>query len=226
MASNKSSIDDIVVVSNWPSHREHTWKAPTTIAYAHENEKIKRNQWGFEVTPGLKQYTWTKLLLDRKAQLTQHDDPLLRDLYGDGLLKLPDHKTAQDVAEDYLRELYKFTVSKLESELSPEVFRTMPMECWITMPAIWSHQAQGATQQAAKNAGFGSRPFDEVNMITEPEAAALVAMKPHLGLRAIDPIQVRDQPIASNSVRCLSAMQPRETILVCDCGGGTVVSLK
>jgi molecular chaperone DnaK (HSP70) len=122
--------------------------------------------------------------------MTQFDDPRLREMYGDGFLKLPHGKTAQDVTEDYLRELYKFTVQKLEQELGVDVFRTMPMEVWITYPAIWSVKATEATKAAAKAAGFGSRLFDTFNMITEPEAAALVAMKPHLGLKAIDPVQV------------------------------------
>lgn len=179
-----------MVISRWPNHRDHTWKAPTTIAYAAENQqKLSRDHWGFEVTHDLKQYTWTKLLLDKDVDMTQFDDPRLREMYGDGFLKLPHGKTAQDVTEDYLRGLYNFTVQKLEQELGSAV-RTMPMEVWMTYPAIWSVKATEATKAAAKAAGFGSRPSDTFNMTTEPEAAALVAMKPHLGLEAIDPVQV------------------------------------
>jgi hypothetical protein len=179
-----------VVVSKWPNHRDNTWKAPTTIAYASENQKLTRNHWGFETTRGLKQYVWTKLLLDKNADLTEFDDPLLKEMYGCGFLTLPDGKSAKDVAEDYLRELYKYTIQVLERELSAETLRTMPMECWITTPAIWTHGAQSATLEAAKAAGFGSRPNDIVNTISEPEAAALTVLKPHLGPNSIDPVQV------------------------------------
>lgn len=191
--SNKKSVDDIVVIARWPNHRDNSWKAPTSIAYATENAgRIQRNHWGFEVAHGLRQYVWTKLLLDRDVDLTEFDDPHLREMYGDGFLKLPQGKTAQDVAEDYLRELYLFTMQKLEQEFGAEVVRTMAMECWITYPAIWSVKAVEATRVAANRAGFASRPSDTLNMITEPEAAALVAMKPHLGLTAIDPIKASD----------------------------------
>lgn len=179
-----------MVISKWPNHKERSWKAPTTIAYAAENQRLLRNHWGFETSRGLKQYAWTKLLLDKNADLTEFDDPLLREMYGNGFMTLPDGKTAKDVATDYLRELYKHTMQILEGQITPEILRTMPMECWITTPAIWSHGAQSATLEAAKAAGFGSRPNDTVNTISEPEAAALTALKPHLGPKSLDPVQV------------------------------------
>jgi hypothetical protein len=180
------------LITTWPDHRFTEWKTPTRIAYAHENSnKISHAQWGFQVGPGLRSYSWTKLLLDKKVDLTEFDDPLLKDLYGGNLLTLPVNKTAQDVCEDFLRELYKYTVQKLEKELSAEVFRRTPMEVWLTMPAIWTDEAKVATRDAAMAAGFGSRTHDTLSLIPEPEAAALAAMKPHLGQTALDPIQVR-----------------------------------
>lgn len=189
MTSNKSS-DDIVIVSKWPNHTGSAWKAPSTIAYSKENPKLDRNHFGFEVGRSHKHYVWTKLLLDGETDLARHDDPLLSQMYGSGFLKLPRNKSAKDVVQDYLRELYLFTMGTLERELTARVVKTMPMECWITMPAIWSDRAQADTRAAAIAAGFGSRSFDRVNMISEPEAAALYALKPHLGPKAIDPVQV------------------------------------
>lgn len=58
------------------------------------------------------------------------------------------------------------------------------------MPAIWSNRAKADTRAAALGAGFGSRPHDEVHMITKPEAAALYALKLYLGRKAIDPLKV------------------------------------
>ncbi|OBT74407.1 hypothetical protein VF21_06831 [Pseudogymnoascus sp. 05NY08] len=78
------------------------------------------------------------------------------------------------------------------------------MECWITLPAIWSDEAKAATLTAAKNAGFGHNPHDEVFTIAEPEAAAIATLKKYA------------EPGALNSIK------ENENILICDCGGGTV----
>lgn len=190
MTTNRTS-DDIVIVTKWPNHRDQSWKTPSVIAYPAENKKLERTFWGYEVGRNHKQYAWTKLLLDKNVKLTEHDDPLLRQMYGaEGFLGLPADKSAKEVVRDYLAELYKHTVSVLVRELSKEVFDSLPMECWITMPAIWSDGAQSATRDAALQAGFGSRPNDSVSMITEPEAAALWALRPYLTEKALDPLKV------------------------------------
>ncbi|OCT47560.1 Hsp70 family protein [Cladophialophora carrionii] len=205
--TSNNTWEDIVIVSAWPGQRDKAWKTPTTIAYANENTKasLTRNQWGFEVTRSLKQYVWTKLLLDKEVDTAQYDDPLLQQMYGSGFLRLPPGKSAKEVAQDYLSELYQYLMLRLEQELgSAALVQAMPMECWITMPAIWGNKAQRDTKEAALAAGFGSRPGDKVNMITEPEAAALYALKPYLVPTALDPLK------------------PGECVLICDCGGGTV----
>ncbi|KAK5076168.1 hypothetical protein LTS08_002678 [Lithohypha guttulata] len=204
VTSNKTS-DDIVIVTRWPNHRDQSWKAPSILAYASENQqKISRNHWGYECTRGLKQYAWTKLLLDQHVRLTEHDDPLLRQMYGaEGFLGLPPNKTAEDVVADFMTEVYRHTMQILERDFA-QILRYLPIEVWVTMPAIWSDAAQNATREAALRAGFGSRPGDSVKMITEPEAAALWALKPYLGPTALDPLK------------------PGEYVLICDCGGGTV----
>ncbi|KAE9368265.1 actin-like ATPase domain-containing protein [Stipitochalara longipes BDJ] len=207
VGSDKSILTDINVIKSWPGYPYVALKAPSVIAYAHEEKnrgKITQNQWGFQVTPKLRSYQWTKLLLDDDIDLTEFDDKSVKELHGDGFLALPRGKTAKDVCADYLAELYKCMMAKLEKELGAHVLGVTPLEIWVTMPAIWSDKAQVATRDAAKKAGFGSRLGDRLFMIPEPEAAALVAMKPHLGFGTLDPIDVG------------------ECILVCDCGGGTV----
>jgi molecular chaperone DnaK (HSP70) len=69
----------------------------------------------------------------------------------------------------------------------------------ITVPAIWSDDAKNLTRLAATRAGI---PGDKLNLITEPEAAALycATMCEELDLRQGD------------------------RFLVCDAGGGTVVN--
>ncbi|GME37476.1 hsp70 family protein [Neofusicoccum parvum] len=204
VTSNESSIDKVEVINQWPGISDTVSKVPTRIAYAAENKNINIDKWGFAVTSSMESYLWTKLLLDRTATTTELDDPALKDLFGKGMMKLPHDKTAKQVCTDYLNGLYNYLVSTLCKRFGSEIYAVTPVECWITIPAIWSDAAKDATRSAAISAGFGSRPFDKVNLITEPEAAALAALKPHLDSETIDPIL------------------PGEDILVCDCGGGTV----
>jgi molecular chaperone DnaK (HSP70) len=72
-------------------------------------------------------------------------------------------------------------------------FNNTPMECWITLPAIWSDEAKDATLQAAKRAGFGNRPGDDVFTIAEPEAAAIATLKKYSGSSSdvFNPVKVR-----------------------------------
>jgi molecular chaperone DnaK (HSP70) len=153
----------------------------------------------------MKSYSWTKLLLDKGADATEFDDPDLQDLVksqGDGLMKLPFHKTPTDVAGDYLWELSKYFMKELEKRISPEILRVTPIEFWFTVPAMWSDKAKDATKQAALKAKFASRPGDKIYMIPEPEAAAVAVLKSltHEGTE--------------------NQIKPNDGVLICDCGVG------
>jgi hypothetical protein len=121
----------------------------------------------------VKSYSWTKLLLDGDAPKGTYDDPALANMSGIGMLRLPHWRNAPGVCEDFLCEMYLYLSTKLQQQMSKATFDMTPMECWITLPAIWSEEAKDATLTAAKNAGFGSRADDEIYTIAEPEAAAV-----------------------------------------------------
>ena len=180
-----------MIIDKWPNYGPSEPKAPTRIAYASENlDKIDEDQWGFSASSGLKSYSWTKLLLDKDASPSSYDDPRLQDLFGSGLMRLPPNKSAGQVCRDYLKGLYAYTVERIEKHIGRDVFNASPVECWITVPAIWLPKAQRATKEAAWKAGFGSRPRDTIHIIPEPEAAALAALKPYTRPDALDAIQV------------------------------------
>ncbi|KAK8190110.1 hsp70-like protein [Phyllosticta capitalensis] len=204
VASNETSADKIEILSQWPGTRHTVSKVPTSIAYASENPHLNADAWGFAVALDSVSYTWTKLLLDGSATIAENDDPALKDLFGKGMMKLPPGKTAKQVCTDYLRGLSEYLSATLCKKFSREVYSITPVELWLTVPAIWSDAAKDATRNAAVAAGFASRSFDRIHVIPEPEAAALAALKPHLSARSLDPII------------------DGETVLVCDCGGGTV----
>jgi len=190
VTTDKSDIDDINIISNWPGELRGAWKTPTRMAYKRENRNIQNNKWGFQVEPKLISYSWTKLLLDRNAVAGEYDDPSLSHLSGHGMMQLPHFRDAPGVCEDFLHEVFLYVSSKLRQQMSEMTYDITPMECWITLPAIWSEEAKDSTLKAAKNAGFGSRPGDEIFTIAEPEAAAIATLKKYSRANALNAVQV------------------------------------
>jgi hypothetical protein len=199
VTTDKSSIADINLISTWPGDGFGSWKTPTRIAYSQENAKISANKWGFEVDPKLKSYSWTKLLLDKNAAVGEHDDPTLSRTEGPGMFQLPSFRDAPGVCEDFLHEMYLFVSKMLRQRMTDLIFDETAMECWITLPAIWSEEAKAATLTACKNAGFGCRPQDEVFTIAEPEAAAIATLKMYAEHNALNPITVTAPAINSRT---------------------------
>lgn len=190
MTTDKSDMNDITVITSWPGEPGSMWKTPTRIAYARQNPQIQKNKWGFEVYPKLVSYSWTKLLLDRNAAVGEHDDPALSKMVGSGMLQLPTFRQASGVCEDFLHEVYDHVSTKLRQQMTDLTFESTPMECWITLPAIWSDEAKDATLTAAKKAGFGNRTGDEVFTIAEPEAAAIATLREYAKVESFNGIKV------------------------------------
>ncbi|KAK7514986.1 uncharacterized protein IWZ02DRAFT_372593 [Phyllosticta citriasiana] len=192
---------DVEIITNWPGASLASQKVPSRIAYEEENMRLSSDKWGYQVTGRMASYSWFKLLLDSNVDRTKFDDVSLLMAYG-GILQLPDWRSPRDVVEDYLGYVCEFATDFLAKRFTEENFRTIPVEVWITVPAIWSDAAKDQTRAAAMAAGFGSRPGDTVKMITEPEAAAIDVLR-----------------MMRNSVHPIAQ---GETFMVCDCGGGTV----
>jgi hypothetical protein len=190
VTTDKRDIDDIVTISTWPGEPRTTWKTPTRIAYKQENVKLSSNKWGFEVHPKLISYSWTKLLLDKNAIAGEFDDPALSNMTGQGMMKVPGFRDASGVCEDFLHEVYEYVSSRLRRQMTDLTYENTPMECWVTLPAIWSEEAKVATLEAARKAGFGNRPEDEIFTIAEPEAAAIATLPMYSGVDAFNPIKV------------------------------------
>jgi molecular chaperone DnaK (HSP70) len=123
----------------------------------------------------------------------------LSELADSGILQLPTFREASGVCEDFLREIYVHVSKKLRQEMTELTWNNTPMECWITLPAIWSDEAKDATSSSAKKAGFGARHDDDVFTIAEPEAAAIATLKSYSMPGAINAIKV--YLISPNNVR-------------------------
>jgi hypothetical protein len=199
VTTDKSDIEDINIITQWPGRPGSSvtsWKTPTRIAYQRENHQLEGDKWGFEVNPKLNSYSWTKLLLDKNATAAQYDDPSIfsnkANPRNPGMMQLPHFRDAPGVCEDYLHKVFEYVSASLRREMTDVTFETTPMECWITLPAIWSDEAKEATLKAAKRAGFGNRPQDEVFTIAEPEAAAFATLKKFTSSRTdvLNPVKV------------------------------------
>jgi hypothetical protein len=122
--------------------------------------------------------------LDELNKASDHDDPLLRQSSGSGILKLPSGKTGEDVSADFLRCLYDHILVHLGGVFGPEIVEETNIDFYLTVPAAWSMEARRATRDAAGRSGIGSRFVDKVQdqllMIDEPEAAAICALKTRL----------------------------------------------
>jgi len=184
--------DQIVVLQNWP-HNLGQWKTPTVISYKSENPHDRQGpdvRWGGGVNSTMISCSWTKLLLDTSTETQDYDDPSLQNAGGSALFHLPPGKSAQQVCQDFLTEIYRHLMQVLNTRY-PVHLAITPIEFHFTMPAIWNDSAQVATKAAATGAGFGSRPFDTISMITEPEAAALAALKEDLSESSPNAAKVR-----------------------------------
>jgi hypothetical protein len=183
----------------WPGTSEQYEKVPSIIAYGEENQALfSGKKWGYEVTPDMKAYSWFKLRIVENEAIGEHDDPLLRQVAGEGLLNLPAGKSADEVCGDYLKLLYTHVLGQIEEEWTGMITNDMRFSFVLTTPAGWADGAKDRIRAAAESAGFGSRPGDSIRMADEPEAAARYSFETGCG-----------RPGASNAfrVRCYTAYQ-------------------
>lgn len=109
-------------------------------------------------------------------------------------------KTALDFASDYLKYVHSYVKDVFFPRQFGNVFlRNQQVSYVITVPAIWKDSAKSLTRQAAVRAGI---PAQNLELITEPEAAALYC-----------------------ATICGEVdLEDGDRFLVCDAGGGTVVT--
>lgn len=189
--STTRSWEHVRLIRDWNGGKnDNMEKVPTRIAYAFENH-FDADLWGYDVDPGMTIVQWFKLLLDNGSAASDYDDILLHQSTGSSLMRLPDGINAQEVATDFLRHLYEHTMTRLEVMMRKTAVEETPIRFLITTPATWSHAARQVTRQAAMDAGFGGREGDEVNIVSEPEAAAIAAIKGNMATFGVSQFQVR-----------------------------------
>ncbi|KAJ9263167.1 hypothetical protein DTO195F2_3145 [Paecilomyces variotii] len=176
--STVNSTDDVGLVKvmrNWPGLTENYDKVPSTISYDNETLANSPCRWGYQVGGEMKSSTWFKLLLVQDAATEEHDDPLLRQCAGKGLMRTVAGKQPAEICRDYLRCLYNHVLETLKMECSASVLGLTRLHFVLATPAGWKDHERARIEIAAKLAGFGTRPNDKITLVTEPEAAALAA---------------------------------------------------
>ncbi|OTA02216.1 hypothetical protein A9Z42_0025540 [Trichoderma parareesei] len=119
------------------------------------------------------------------------------------ILHLPSGRSAKDVATEYLKGMKRMFDTAVKEHLGAQNIDHLPIDFWLTVPASWSEKAKMLTKPAATDAGFATRSIDRIMLISEPEAAAQLALK-------------------SSLHRVEDFVKPKAGVMICDCGGGTV----
>ncbi|KAF5615457.1 hsp70 [Fusarium tjaetaba] len=193
-----STPDDIEIIKTWPGGNGITSdKVPTEIAYDFPPNAPQGTEptvkWGFQFKPEESRLRCIKLFLDRSQKLPFYVSPL------DTAAQLKRfNKNVVDAVSDYLTQIYKHTMDTLTRRYGESFMASTKVEFVLTCPAVWSDAAKNTTLQAAERAGMGLR--SEIQMISEPEAAAVYTLK------AIQP----------------NHLNVGDNFIVCDAGGGTV----
>lgn len=197
-------VEKVILIKTWPmANMQNAEKTPTVLAY--ENGEVIA--WGGKVksTHATKIEHFKLGLQEGAGKHYRRRDDNSCSLLG-GFLDNHDWyhpdlhgKSAVDFAADYLREVRNYVCHQtLPRQLGKEFLQHEHISYAITVPAIWSYKARDLTKQAAERAGI---PSDAIEIIAEPEAAALYCA----------------------STCAEGNLKEGDCFLICDAGGGTVV---
>ena len=166
-----TSPADICIISSWESDlpaNSDNHKVPSVLTY---DSRGIVSSWGYKLEPHRHHISWFKLLLSEQAtnMVARHQPDRLRKLQK---LLLEYDKRPVDVAADYLRCLWQHTSKELSRRV-PGLWEVADLKIILTVPAIWELSAQELTKEAAKMAGLLDRENTALELVGEPEAAAL-----------------------------------------------------
>lgn len=161
--------DQIVhLINNWPNPRAQNAaydKVPSSISYL-DGEPDK---WGYTVERDDESLKWFKVLLEPNHIYAETVEPVKNS----NTLLGEIGKTPQEVAADYLRQIWDYTKEEIRKYQGQDFAVTYALRVILTVPAVWSHAAKENSRQAALAAGMP----EDIELVTEPEAAALATLK-------------------------------------------------
>ncbi|KAI0969940.1 hypothetical protein F4678DRAFT_480682 [Xylaria arbuscula] len=197
--ATKSDFDksQINFITSWPGTGREEGKVPTEIWF----DEDKETYWGYEVPPDQEPFRWFKLLLAQSEDIYPEirDSNFLtraRDMIGEK------GTSAVELIADYLRMLWKHTMSTIERARGESAIDALPIHVVITVPALWKSYARQSMREAAEKSGMLDFRFagkTQMSFVPEPEAAAM-----------------------STLLEQGSSIKSGNVYIICDAGGGTV----
>lgn len=179
-------------------------KVPSRIAYPAGGNII----WGHqEADKHGDIIQWYKLLLLDERDLQLH----LKSSTHIKQARQSVEKTGKDVVtviSDYLSKVWEHVLEIILRARGRQFVSTHPFHVVVTVPAIWQEHPIQGMEEALKKAGILNKrpgfPDTTHTFVSEPEAAALAAIYGHN--KYVD-------------------LEPGQTFVIADLGGGTVVSI-
>lgn len=168
-----TSPNDIVIVSSWETEdiprSSDLHKVPSVLTY---NSSREVTSWGYRIDEFRNVLSWFKLCLSEKAiQKLAKDQPERHERL-QALLRIF-NKEPVDVVADYLHCVWEHVKEDIQEKATDWLWENAKLKIVLTVPAIWDHKAQEMTRQAARKAGILERESTTLELIGEPEAAAL-----------------------------------------------------
>lgn len=152
-------------------------------------------KWGFPASKNKGSIQMLKLLLDPQQQLP----PYVSRTQLEAQLKQIG-RGAVEATADFFEKLKSQALEALDKRYGKAFMANTKIDYILTVPAVWSDAAKDATLRAAEMAGL--HKSRNLQMITEPEAAGLYALKQMEGV----------------------TLAEGDTYIVCDAGGGMCTS--
>jgi molecular chaperone DnaK (HSP70) len=201
--------DKITVLKSWPGIAgSYTDKVPSTLAYNSSGQVVA---WGGRVKSS-HLITVSHFKLGLQEGINEHylfgekpnsDRSSLEKMLSVEAWKhdMLGDKDAYDHVRNFFEEIHEYLVAEaLPRDFGKKFLDSVSIRYVLTVPAIWSDKAKDLTRKAACHIGIPDR---DLTMISEPEAAALYC-----------------------STLCHEVdLEDGDYFMVCDAGGGTVVSL-
>jgi molecular chaperone DnaK (HSP70) len=144
-------------------------KVPSILTY---NSKGEVSSWGYRLDSHRHQISWFKLgLSEYGSQKLAQEQPERSQLLK-ALMKTF-KKEPVEIVGDYLRCLWTHATESIQNNIGRHLWESLRIKVVVTVPAIWDYKAQELTKTAAVMAGLLARTGTTLELIGEPEAAAL-----------------------------------------------------
>lgn len=203
--SQPLNASDVQPVSRWPSNSSQnsdSFKVPSKIAYDPGSGEAS---WGFAIPEELEKdaIKWFKLFLVDEDSLEERYKDAEHIKHAKKMMSKYKKDPIQVIA-DYLKLLWAHSISRIVREKGQRRVAAMPYHVIMTVPAIWNDTARDRMKRAAKMAHILDERLcgdTKLSFISEPEAATMTVLP-----------DIKD-------------LKTGDSFVLCDCGGGTVVSL-